>query len=182
MRRSRDPPPSISAGPVEDSNIYVWGATIMGPSESPYSGGIFSLQIIIPTDYPFTPPKVQFVTKISHPNVRPDGSVCLDILKDQWSPALTITKARVCAAIVPLSLLAHPNLCCLQVLLSISSLMTAVPDAVTAQCPSRFQSYQCRTLLCHYSTLLTTSFHAVKNFPPYLALREWTRLYATGSE
>jgi ubiquitin-conjugating enzyme E2 D/E len=89
---TRDPPPSISAGPVEDSNVYVWTATIMGPTESPYAGGLFTLHISIPSDYPFTPPKVQFVTKISHPNVRPDGSICLDILKDQWSPALTITK------------------------------------------------------------------------------------------
>jgi ubiquitin-conjugating enzyme E2 D len=90
--RSRDPPPSISAGPIESSNIYLWGASIIGPSDSPYDGGLFSLQISIPSDYPFEPPKVQFVTKIFHPNVKPDGSICLDILKDQWSPALTITK------------------------------------------------------------------------------------------
>lgn len=92
FHRSRDPPPSISAGPIESSNIYLWGASIIGPSDSPYDGGLFSLQISIPSDYPFEPPKVQFVTKIFHPNVKPDGSICLDILKDQWSPALTITK------------------------------------------------------------------------------------------
>ena len=92
--RNRDPSPSISAGPVDDSNIYLWGATIIGPAESPYAGGVFSLQIHIPTDYPLAPPKVQFVTKICHPNVKPDGSICMDILKDQWSPALTISKAR----------------------------------------------------------------------------------------
>ena len=73
----------------------------MGPSESPYAGGLFSLHIHIPTDYPFAPPKVQFVTKICHPNVRPDGSICLDILKDQWSPALTINKARLPATFNP---------------------------------------------------------------------------------
>ena len=81
-----------------------WQATIMGPvrrlrndlltqSDSPYSGGVFFLSITFPTDYPFKPPKVSFSTKIYHPNINANGSICLDILRDQWSPALTISKA-----------------------------------------------------------------------------------------
>jgi hypothetical protein len=64
----------------------------MGPTDSPYSGGVFFLAIHFPTDYPFKPPKVNFTTRIYHPNINGNGSICLDILRDQWSPALTISK------------------------------------------------------------------------------------------
>ncbi|CAN1141973.1 Ubiquitin-conjugating enzyme E2 28 [Linum perenne] len=68
--------------------MFHWQATIMGPSDSPYSGGVFLVTIHFPPDYPFKPPK---------PNVNSNGSICLDILnldilKEQWSPALTISK------------------------------------------------------------------------------------------
>lgn len=64
--------------------------------DSPYAGGVFFLSITFPTDYPFKPPKVSFTTKIYHPNINANGSICLDILRDQWSPALTISKGAFC--------------------------------------------------------------------------------------
>jgi len=65
----------------------------MGPDGSPYSGGIFFLRITFPEEYPFKPPKVIFKTKIYHCNINHNtGAICLDILKDNWSPALTISK------------------------------------------------------------------------------------------
>jgi ubiquitin-protein ligase len=67
----------------------------MGPGDSPYSGGVFFLAIHFPTDYPFKPPKVNFTTRIYHPNINSNGSICLDILRDQWSPALTISKGML---------------------------------------------------------------------------------------
>jgi ubiquitin-protein ligase len=73
---------------------FHWQATIMGPGDSPYSGGVFFLAIHFPTDYPFKPPKVNFTTRIYHPNINSNGSICLDILRDQWSPALTISKGQ----------------------------------------------------------------------------------------
>jgi ubiquitin-protein ligase len=63
--------------------------------DSPYSGGVFFLAIHFPTDYPFKPPKVNFTTRIYHPNINSNGSICLDILRDQWSPALTISKGSL---------------------------------------------------------------------------------------
>lgn len=66
----------------------------MGPPDSPYQGGVFFLTIHFPTDYPFKPPKVAFSTRIYHPNINSNGSICLDILRAQWSPALTISKGK----------------------------------------------------------------------------------------
>ncbi|XP_059628795.1 constitutive photomorphogenesis protein 10 [Cornus florida] len=86
-----DPPPDCSAGPKGD-NLYHWVATLIGPPGTPYQGGIFFLDITFPSDYPFKPPKVVFKTRIYHCNVDSTGNVSLDILKDGWSPALTISK------------------------------------------------------------------------------------------
>ncbi|CAF2101674.1 hypothetical protein BRARA_E02760 [Brassica rapa] len=86
-----DPPPECSAGPKGD-NLYHWIATIIGPSGTPYEGGIFFLDMIFPSDYPFKPPKVVFKTRIYHCNVDASGNLSVEILRDSWSPALTITK------------------------------------------------------------------------------------------
>ena len=88
----RDPPSNCSAGPSEEGDLFNWTATIMGPDDSPYQGGIFFLNIQFPSDYPFKPPKITFSTRIYHPNINATGSICIDILKDQWSPAMTTGK------------------------------------------------------------------------------------------
>ena len=106
----------------------------MGPEDSPYSGGVFFLDIHFPADYPFKvgfvetlpcflfkchffltlrallffstqPPKVHFTTRIYRCNINSNGGICLDILKDQWSPALTISKVLLSIC----SLLTDPN-------------------------------------------------------------------------
>lgn len=86
-----DPPPNCSAGPKGD-NIYEWVSTILGPPGSVYEGGVFFLDIHFSPEYPFKPPKVTFRTRIYHCNINSQGVICLDILKDNWSPALTISK------------------------------------------------------------------------------------------
>ena len=105
IEMQNNPPANCSGGPINDDNLLKWQATIIGPSETPYEGGIFTLSINFSNDYPFKPPLVKFTTKIYHCNVSPGGSICLDILKDQWSPALTISKVLLCIC----SLMDDPN-------------------------------------------------------------------------
>jgi ubiquitin-conjugating enzyme E2 D/E len=100
----KDAPENCSAGP-RGEDMFLWDAVIMGPADSPYQGGVFNLEIRFPADYPFKPPKLVFVTRIYHPNISTHGAICLDILKDQWSPALTIGKVLLSVC----SLLCDPN-------------------------------------------------------------------------
>ena len=100
----KDPPTNCSAGPIDDK-LVDWEATIIGPSESPYAGGIFKLTIHFGEKYPFKPPKIKFETPIYHPNINRHGSICLDILGTNWSPALTIVKVLLSIS----SLLTDPN-------------------------------------------------------------------------
>ena len=100
----KNPPVNCSAGIVND-NIYHWKATLIGPTESPYEGGVFILDITFPEKYPFKPPKIKFLTKIYHPNISKKGLICVDILKTNWSPALTTSKVLLSIC----SLLNDPN-------------------------------------------------------------------------
>ena len=63
-----------------------------GPTETPFEGGLFHCDLLLPEDYPMSPPKIIFNTKIFHPNIDKLGRVCLDILKNNWTPALQIRK------------------------------------------------------------------------------------------
>ena len=99
-----DPPANCSAGPLSD-DMFRWQATLMGPTDTPYEGGVFFLNIDFSEDYPYKPPRIRFDTKIYHPNINSTGGICLDILKEQWSPALTIAKVLLSIC----SLLTDPN-------------------------------------------------------------------------
>ena len=99
-----DPPSNCSAGP-NGEDMFEWQATILGPEETPYQGGVFFLKIHFPSDYPFKAPKVGFTTPIYHCNINKNGGICLDILKSQWSPALTVSKVLLSIT----SLLSDPN-------------------------------------------------------------------------
>ncbi|KAJ3292804.1 hypothetical protein HDU79_001056 [Rhizoclosmatium sp. JEL0117] len=77
-------------------NITHLKGSFKGPADTPYEGGVFEVDIEITTEYPFKPPKMKFITKVYHPNVSSQtGAICLDILKDQWSPVLTLKTALI---------------------------------------------------------------------------------------
>lgn len=79
---------------IYESNNRKLTGKIKGPSGTSYEGGVFEVDIQLPNQYPFEPPKMKFITKVYHPNISSQtGAICLDILKDNWSPALTIKTA-----------------------------------------------------------------------------------------
>lgn len=85
-------------------DVHNWKATLVS-QHPPYECGTWLLTIQFPRDYPFKPPKVRFVTPIYHCNISADGGLCLDILKDSWNPALTISKVFLSIS----ALLSEPN-------------------------------------------------------------------------
>jgi len=80
---------------IDDSPFHLMGS-FPGPSDTPYDGGLYEVDIIIPDAYPFQPVKMKFITKVYHPNVSSQsGAICLDILKDAWSPVLTLKSTLI---------------------------------------------------------------------------------------
>lgn len=90
----KSPPQGASCWP-KDGDITHLEADVIGAVNSPYEGGVFTLDIVIPERYPFEPPKVKFVTPIYHPNIDTSGRICLDLLKmppqGSWKPSVNIS-------------------------------------------------------------------------------------------
>jgi len=86
---------NISIDLVDNSPFHLKGS-FPGPKDTPYEGGTFEVDIVIPESYPFQPVKMKFITKVYHPNVSSaSGAICLDILKDAWSPVLTLKSTLI---------------------------------------------------------------------------------------
>jgi len=115
----------IQSEPVEgiaidlnEDNLFEWKVYIEGPPDTDYAGGIFQMVMKFPQDYPMSPPSVSFTSDFWHPNVYPDGKVCISILhppgayemsgelpEERWLPTQTV--ATVLLSII--SLLSAPN-------------------------------------------------------------------------
>ncbi|KAL2113727.1 hypothetical protein VUR80DRAFT_2696 [Thermomyces stellatus] len=105
MTLMTSPAPGISAFPSADGNLLSWTATISGPDDTPYAGLSLKLTLSFPANYPYAPPTVLFKTPIYHPNFDFSGRICLDILKDKWTPAYNIQTVLLSLQ----SLLGEPN-------------------------------------------------------------------------
>lgn len=115
---TRNAPDGILAGPIDDDNIFEWEAVVAGPEGTPYEGGLYTATLSFPKEYPNLPPKMKFTCDMYHPNIYPDGSVCISILhtaaddpggyelpSERWSPVQSIEKVLLSVV----SMLAEPN-------------------------------------------------------------------------
>jgi len=118
MKEVRKGDSMFSAGFKVDDNPYVWDITIFGPPDTPYESGMFKAEMVFPQDYPNMPPKMKFISDIWHPNVYPDGGVCISILHapgedsygyeaaaERWRPIHTAESILLSV----ISMLADPN-------------------------------------------------------------------------
>ncbi|EPS72733.1 ubiquitin carrier protein, partial [Genlisea aurea] len=81
------PPEGIKVG-INDDNFSTIYADIEGPAGTPYENGIFRMKLILSHDFPQSPPKGYFLTKIFHPNIATNGEICVNALKKDWNPTL----------------------------------------------------------------------------------------------
>ncbi|CAK0807904.1 unnamed protein product [Prorocentrum cordatum] len=96
---ANDAPEGISAAPVGD-DLFQWTAIVFGPADTPWEGGVWKLDMAFPPEYPDKPPTVRFRNEVFHPNVFPDGQICLDLLRATgaaagWSPSYDAGPARL---------------------------------------------------------------------------------------
>lgn len=115
---TKNPVDGFSAGLVDDSNLFEWQVTIIGPQDTLYEGGFFNAKLTFPKDYPNSPPSCRFTSEMWHPNVYADGRVCISILhnpgddpngyetaSERWSPVHTVETIMISI----ISMLSSPN-------------------------------------------------------------------------
>lgn len=115
---AKNPNEGFSAGLVDPTDIFLWEIMILGPPATLYEGGFFRAQLEFPRDYPLNPPTLRFTSEMWHPNVYPDGTVCISILhapgqdeygyedaSERWSPVHSVESILVSV----ISMLSSPN-------------------------------------------------------------------------
>lgn len=89
-----DLPKSIKLSFPDPSNLYVFNLSII-PQEGYYKQGKFNFKVEISNDFPITPPKIRCLNRIYHPNIDLEGNVCLNILREDWSPVLNLNSILI---------------------------------------------------------------------------------------
>ncbi|KAI9209918.1 ubiquitin-conjugating enzyme/RWD-like protein [Polychytrium aggregatum] len=115
---NKNPAQGFSAGLVDDSNVYEWDVMIVGPEGTLYEGGFFNARLSFPESYPMMPPTMKFTSDMWHPNVYPNGDVCISILhapgddkygyeqaSERWLPIHTVETIIISV----ISMLSSPN-------------------------------------------------------------------------
>lgn len=115
----RNPVEGFSAGLSDDNDVYEWDVLIVGPPDTPYEGGFFQAKLSFLKEYPVRPPRLRIVSEMWHPNVYPDGTVCISILhepgddkfgyehsSERWLPIHTVESILISV----ISMLATPNI------------------------------------------------------------------------
>jgi len=87
---SARPVDGVSVTPKED-NMLIWHGNVKGPADTPYENGTFHFTVIFPDNFPFKPPAITFITKIYHPGFNEEGHICLQMLRDEWKPATSMS-------------------------------------------------------------------------------------------
>eukprot|EP01134_Creolimax_fragrantissima_P000410 CFRG0410T1 len=82
-------PPTCRMEFPDPNNLQAFVIDIL-PDEGLYKKGIFRFSFTLPNSYPFEPPKVKCMSKIYHPNIDLEGNVCLNILREDWKPVLSV--------------------------------------------------------------------------------------------
>ncbi|KAJ7063158.1 ubiquitin-conjugating enzyme/RWD-like protein [Mycena amicta] len=98
LRRIQKELTDITKQPIEgisvdtkDDNLFEWKCSIKAASDSPYKNGTFHFTVSLPQNFPFKAPTVAFTTKIYHPGINEEGSICVPVLRDEWKPSVTLS-------------------------------------------------------------------------------------------
>ena len=102
---------------IDEKNFMKWNILLLGPADTVFEGGAFKCQIEFPKEYPNKPPSFKFTDKLYHPNIYPDGKVCISILhegedvygyehiSERWNPSHSVNSILMSI----LSMLSAPN-------------------------------------------------------------------------
>lgn len=113
---NKDPNPFYSVD-IVNNNLFEWDFIIFGPPDTLYEGGIFKGKMVFEQSYPMKPPSVKFISRFLHPNIYPDGRVCISILhegvdqyqyehvSERWNPSQGVNSIMLSI----ISMLSDPN-------------------------------------------------------------------------
>ncbi|KAI0248424.1 ubiquitin-conjugating enzyme/RWD-like protein [Lactifluus subvellereus] len=136
------PPEGIRVQLSEESVLDVVGI-IEGPEGTPYQRGYFRVKFEFTEEFPASPPRCWFTTKIFHPNVSSAGEICVNTLKKDWKPSYGI--GHILVTIKCLLIYPNPD--------------SALDEEAGKLLQENYESY------CERAKLIT-SVHATPKVPP----------------